>query len=86
MREVEIERLDAELAYLRERMDELRDRQDAIPKLGPGRQPGPEDYPAYADLVQHQILLNEMYKERLRTYETLRMHQVTERRLEGGGS
>ena len=86
MREAEIERLDAELAYLRERMDELRDRQDAIPKLGPGRQPGPEDYPAYADLVQHQILLNEMYTERLRTYETVRMNQVTERRLEGRGS
>ena len=80
-----IGRLEVELTYLQERMGELREQADAIPKTQTGL-PGKQDYPAYSELVQHQVLLNEMYRERLRVLETLRMEQETEKLLAERGS
>lgn len=79
-----LRRLEIELSYLRERMDELRAQEDAIPRTRPELPPQGEDYERYSDLVQHQLLLNEMFQERLRQFETLRMNQETLRRLQEG--
>jgi beta-lactamase regulating signal transducer with metallopeptidase domain len=72
-----LRRLEVELTYLRERTDELQAQADAIEE---------EDYGRYSELVDHQLLLNEMLKERLRQFETLRMNQETLRRLHEDGS
>ncbi len=81
-----LRRLEIELDYLRERKDELRSQSDAIPRTRAGLPPQGEDYPTYADLVHHQALLGEMYTERLKQFETLRLHRETLRRLRESGS
>ncbi|MXV94976.1 MAG: M56 family metallopeptidase [Gemmatimonadetes bacterium] len=80
-----IRRLEIELDYLRERKDELRTQSDAIPRSGADMMPKGEDYRVYADLVQHRRLLDEMYTERLKQFETLRLHRETLRRLRENG-
>ena len=81
-----LRRLEIELTYLQERIGELREQSDAIPREDPDLPPQGEDYLAYADLVQRQVLLNQMYQERVKQFETLRMNQETERRLREDGS
>jgi len=81
-----LRRLEIELDYLRERQAELRAQSDAIPRSGADMMPKGEDYRVYSDLVQHQILLDEMYKERLKQFETLRLNRETLRRLRESGS
>jgi len=81
-----LRRLEIELDYLRERQAELRAQSDAIPRSGANMMPKGEDYRVYSDLVQHQILLDEMYKERLKQFETLRLNRETLLRLRESGS
>lgn len=81
-----LRRLEIELDYLRERKDELRSQSDAIPRTRDGLPPQGDDYEEYSDLVKHQILLDEMYTERLKQFETLRLHRETLRRLRENGS
>ena len=80
-----LRRLEIELTYLRERQAELRAQSDAIPRTRVGLPQG-ADYAVYSELVEHQLLLNEMYKERLKQFETLRLHRETLRRLQEGES
>lgn len=75
-----LRRLEVELTYLQERMDELREEADAIPRTRPELPPQGEDYPAYSRLMQRLTLLNEMLRERIREFEILMMQQETERR------
>jgi len=81
-----LRRLEIELTYLRERQAELRTQADAFPRTRAGLPPQGQDYPAYADLVKHQLLLDEMYTERLKQFETLKLHRETLRRLRESGS
>ena len=81
-----LRRLEIELDYLRERQTELRARSDAIPRAGAVQLPQGDDYEEYSDLVKHQLLLDEMYQERLKRFEVLRMQRETLRRLKEGGS
>lgn len=81
-----LRRLEIELTYLRERKDELRSQSDAIPRTGPNQTPQGEDYRVYADLVLHERLLGEMYVERLKRFEILRLQRETLRRLKEAGS
>lgn len=81
-----LRRLEIELTYLRERQAELRAQSDAIPRSGADMMPKGEDYRVYSDLVKHRGLLDEMYKERLKQFETLRLNRETLRRLRESGS
>lgn len=76
-----LRRLEVELTYLQERIDELREQADAIPRTHPELPPQGEDYAAYSRLMQRLTLLNEMLGERIKQFEILRMKQETERRL-----
>ena len=79
-------RLDIEVTYLRERIDELQAQADAIPRTRPELPPQGELYDRYGELMHRLTVLNQMLVERVRQFETLRMSQETLRRMQEGGS
>ena len=81
-----LRRLEVELTYLRERIDELRAQADAIPRTRPELPPQGELYDVYGELVQRVSVLSEMLVERLMQFETLRMNQETLQQLRDSGS
>ena len=73
-RDAALERLDVQMSYLLERIEEMRETLQTRERAG-------EDYLNH--LYEQAQLLNAMYMERLETYETLRLEAETERRLGG---
>ncbi len=81
-----LRRLEVELTYLRDRIDELQAQADAIPRTRPELPPQGELYDVYGELVQRVSVLTQMLVERLRQFETLRMNQETLQQLRDSGS
>lgn len=71
-REAALERLDVQMAYLRERVEGAAGRIDELERSN--QRVAPHVYEEYQ-------LLNQMYLQRLETYETLKMERETEIRL-----
>lgn len=84
--ETALRRLEVELEYLRERIDELQAQADAIPRTRPELPPQGELHQRYSELMQRLTVLSQMLVERVRQFETMRMNQETLRRLQEGGS
>lgn len=84
--ETALRRLEVELEYLRERIDELQAQADAIPRTRPELPPQGELHQRYSELMQRLTVLSQMLAERVRQFETMRMNQETLRRLQEGGS
>ena len=79
-----LERLDVQLAYLRERMEENRRERADLPESAQmrGAQYDIEDWRSGQRMDQAYGLLNSMYQERLKASETLKLERETKRRLE----
>ena len=81
-----LRRLEVELTYLRDRIDELQAQADAIPRTRLELPPQGDLYGVYGELVQRVSVLTQMLVERLRQFETLRMNQETLQQLRDSGS
>lgn len=81
-----LRRLEVELTYLRERVDELKAQADAIPRTRPELPPQGELYDRYSEVMRRITVLGQMVTERVKRFETLRMNQETLRRMQESGS